>query len=79
MTEHSKINCGSQPIGTCTHTDIQQCKLQCITHRQSLKLQLSHSYSKCVFETSRFIGLYQLTITLIHFKYELSRCLLEYM
>ena len=56
--------------GSCTRAAIHQCKLQCITRRQSPKLQLS--YSKCVFETSRFTSLYQLTITLKYFKYELS-------
>ena len=34
--------------GTCTCAAIQQCKLQCITRLQSLKLQLSYSYSKRV-------------------------------
>ena len=46
---------------------------------RSTKLQLSYSYSKCVFETIRFIGFYQLAITLKHFKHELSSCSFEYM
>ena len=56
----------------------------CSTCIKPAKLQLTYTYLITAyygfsFETSRFICLFQLTITLQHFKYELGSYRLEFM